>query len=596
LGDAAPPQRPVPGPVHWSEQLRLMFLHADRSPLPVVLVDMLLAWLVAGHGRQGAGVAWVVISAVLQLLRRRLSRQSMAELQADPPPSEHQVHRVRVKSEWFSGLLGVARGASVLLLFFGAPIEALSLGTMVTVCLSAGAVASFAGLTRAHTAWNAPVFAALAVVWAQQGQALAITMAVLLVLQFLMLSAHVKDQSSLVVRTVNLAHELKQERDRARAASESKTRFFAAASHDLRQPLHALSINTTTLEVMARRAGDPLMRELSHNIGRALRQSNSLLDSLLDISLLEANVVPVNREPVDAKALLQGLCDEFVAAAAQRGLTLEVNLPQVPAHLDTDPKQIRRLLGNLLSNAIKFTAEGGVTLRLTMPESAGGPATISVIDTGSGIAADEHERVFEDFYQVGNPSRDRAQGLGLGLSIVRRTAELLGVRVRLLSRPGKGARFDVEVPTCMALQLPPTADALADAQHEGPANGLWLDAAVLAIDDEVEILESLAVMLPHVGCRVRCATSLAAAMAIVDGGFRPHVLLVDHRLPGSSSADVIAALRERLGPIPALVVTGDTAPRDLRRLLAAGARVLHKPLDGAQLAQAIQQAIAASTV
>jgi signal transduction histidine kinase len=417
---------------------------------------------------------------------------------------------------------------------------------------------------------------------------------------FVMLTASMRDQSRMLRRLVQVAWDNEQlveavsvERDKARAASDSKTRFFAAASHDLRQPLHALSINTTTLEVMARRQADPAMMELSQSIGRALRQSNSLLDSLLDISQLEANVVNVRRRPVHAAALLQGLRDEFAAAAAQRGLALALQAPaDAQVWLDTDPKQLRRVLANLISNALKFTHEGSVTLLLQAPAQAGAPALLAVVDTGPGIPEAEHERVFEDFYQIGNPSRDRSHGLGLGLSIVRRTAALLDVQVRLASCEGHGARFELAVPTC-----DPPASAEAASSPDGPARAepampapTNLNLRVLAIDDEVEILESLAVLLPHFGCEMRSATSLAAAQAVLDSGFEPALLIVDHRLRGETSAEVVAALHARLGSLPTVIVTGDTAPEELRRMQQMGAHVMHKPIDGLQLAQVLHGA------
>jgi signal transduction histidine kinase/CheY-like chemotaxis protein len=577
-------------------QLQLMLVQLTRVPLPLVVVNMVVIWLAWRIGHHLLGAAWLVIVLSVDVLRWRRVR---AQLRAPSPTPEPALRR-------FSRLFTVNAALQMLMipLMFSAPVSDLQyIYTLVLLGRSAGAISTSGSSVSVYATWVALVGAPLATAWAWQGNVEGAVLAAMVVLLFFLLMASVRDQSRMLYRLVQVALENEQlaesvriERDRARAASDSKTRFFAAASHDLRQPLHALSINTTTLEVLARRQGDPMMIELSQSIGRALRQSNSLLDSLLDISRLEANVVQVHRRPVQASALLHSLRDEFAGVAAQQGLALFVTTPaHADVWIDTDSKQMRRVLANLLSNALKFTAEGSVTLVLHAPQSEATSAAISVVDTGPGIAPAEHERVFEEFYQVGNPSRDRSQGLGLGLSIVKRTAALLGVEVRLTSSPGHGARFDVSVPVCPAPAATTEREPLALDPGDGHAE-LRLDVPVLAVDDEVDILESLAAMLPHFGCEVRCATGLAQAIAIVETGFRPSLLIVDHRLRDAASGDVIDALRERLGPLPVVVVTGDTEPRELQRVLSTGAQVVHKPIDGLELARVLKQALLASTV
>jgi signal transduction histidine kinase/CheY-like chemotaxis protein len=573
-----------------------MFMQANRSPLPVIAADGFLVWVCVSHGRGVDAAIWLLASTVLQVIRRLMARRYLGHLPAADEASAAvdpaRLGSILFDAQWYSCLLGFARAVAFAWLFTGAPIGALSMATMVTVALASGAIASFAGMTRTFLSWNTPVFAAMVWAWLHARAEESTALAALLVVLYLMLWAHVRDQSRLIERTVDLAQALKVERDRARAASDSKTRFFAAASHDLRQPLHALSINATTLELLARRRGDAMIEELSRSIGRALRQSNALLDSLLDISLLDANVVPVHIERVSAGALVAGLREEFASTAALAGLSLVIEEHGGPLWMATDARQLRRLLGNLVSNALKFTSEGGVRIVVEpLLDSAQRRVRVAIVDSGPGIEASEQLRIFEEFYQISNSARDRSKGLGLGLSIVERVARLLGVGVTLHSQPGAGARFDVDVPA---------AEAAADCERPQLASppssaevALHLGVSVLAIDDESDILDSLARMLPHFGCEVRCANGWAQAGQVLDRGFVPQVLVVDHRLNGELGGQVIVKLRERLGNVAAVLVTGDAVPADMRQALGDDVPIVHKPIDGRELVQAIARSLGA---
>jgi CheY-like chemotaxis protein/two-component sensor histidine kinase len=379
----------------------------------------------------------------------------------------------------------------------------------------------------------------------------------------------------------------------AQAASQSKTRFFAAASHDLRQPLHALAINATTLQLVARKYNEPLITELSQSINRALRQGNGLLDGLLDISRLDANAVRVTIEPIEGRGLLAQVCEEFKGVAAQRGIQLRVGHTLADDFwMATDAELMLRMVNNLVNNAIKFTSVGAVTLSARrMPAAVAGEPddiVLRVEDSGCGIPSAERQRVFEEFYQIGNPSRDQSRGLGLGLSIVQRSAALLKVRVSLDSREGEGTTVELRVPG----SVPPPPMPMPRGGPDDPAGVeelLRKGLRVLVVDDEDMILQSLAGLLPLLGCEARFAHDLPRAMRALDAGFVPDVLLIDQRLNGESGTDVIVALRERLGPVPALVVTGETAPIPLQNALSSGCRVIHKPVDGPRLARALAE-------
>ena len=425
--------------------LKQMLIWSRRGlqVLPIVLIITYLAF------KDGAGLwaiawlaAWVVRQAWVFRLAGRLQRQ--------PETPLAQSLRMMTRSFALNGILA----AALMPVFFLNSTEVVLLFVQFLLSFQAGGVVlAAAGSQRVWLSYAGPVIGVMVLGWLWHGGALGYVMAYLLATSVpfaLMAIRAERKQIGDLVRLLDdnesLSASLKAERDRAEAASESKTRFFAAASHDLRQPLHALSINATTLDLVARRSGDPLLAELSQGIGSALRQSRGLLDSLLDISRLDAHSVALHPAPHDVAALLEAVRDEFAALAEQRGLSLEVDAECLWVMTDAD--QLLRILGNLVDNAIKFTPHGGV--RLLAQRAPDGRVLVRVSDSGPGIAEAERERVFEEFYQVGNPSRDRSQGLGLGLAIVERTARLLDIPLQLVCEPGRGTRFELSLPAASA--------------------------------------------------------------------------------------------------------------------------------------------------
>ena len=574
------------------EQLRLIQGQVGRLPLASALIDVFICWVVARVGLLWPALLWLSVLLAVQVYRWFDVHRALARPETDPKAALRNLSTVLVA-------LGVLRG-SLALVLFSRPVQVEHyLFTMVYVGMMAGAVGSVAGLAGPYFAWGALACGTLAAAWMAQGTADAIWQGMLILVLLVMLTGHVRDQRKGLEQFIKLAYDnerlaesLRSARDQAESASLSKTRFFAAASHDLRQPLHALSINATTLEILARRDANPMIRELSQSINRALNQSNSLLDSLLDISNLDANAVQPQWRATDLGALLASVRDEFAALAAQKGLALSVDAPSLAARVWTDPDLLRRILNNLVGNALKFSPAGSVTLGAARaPDSDDGRATwrVFVSDTGPGIAAAEQERVFEEFYQIGNLSRDRSKGLGLGLSIVKRTAALLGAPLQLHSRTGEGTRVELRLMQAELAQDAP-ADTAADAPDVALETGMLAGLRVLVVDDEAEILNSLQSLLAQLGCEVRCAQDGNAALAWLGRGFAPQVLLIDHRLRDESGTEVIGRVCAVLGPVPAVIVTGDTEPATIQLAHAAGHRVIHKPVQGTQLIRVLREA------
>jgi signal transduction histidine kinase len=391
-----------------------------------------------------------------------------------------------------------------------------------------------------------------------------------------------RETVALRFENVILVERLEQERDRATAANQAKTRFLAAASHDLRQPIHALGLFTATLAALANKGdvGGAEARSLAGRLQAVIASLGGLLHGLIDVSRLDAGLVPVERQPIALRRLLSGLDEEFGVQARDLGVSLHV----VTSHawVSSDPALLKRILDNFLSNALRYAPGGRVLLGC---RRRGNSIEIQVVDTGPGIPADQHEMVFEEFTQLHNPQRDRQQGMGLGLAIVRRLANLLGHAVSLRSAPGKGSTFAVRVPLA-----PPAAALALTATEPEDATGL----GIMVVDDDLQVLESIAALLSVWGYRTYLGQSVEALCRRHEQAGAPsvHLIVADYRLAGGvTGLHAIQQMSAHLGyRVPALIVTGDTSPDRLRELSATGHAVLHKPLAPDLLRAAVRRA------
>jgi signal transduction histidine kinase/CheY-like chemotaxis protein len=374
-----------------------------------------------------------------------------------------------------------------------------------------------------------------------------------------------------------LAAQLHDEKDIAERANLAKSKFLAAASHDLRQPLHAMTLFVAAMEDSARY---PETREMVGNVQRCTTALESLLQTLLDISKIDAGVIEPRPEHFRLLSLASRLAAEFAPQAQAAGLEFTVQCPDAVVH--SDPALVERILRNLIGNAIRYTSAGSITLRC---RAEADEVVIEVADTGIGIPTDQQEHVFEEFVQLGNPERDRTKGLGLGLAIVRRLTDLLDARIVLESAPGHGSTFRLSLKA---------GDSVAVAEHsaaaETPINALQ-GAIVAVIDDEADVREAMRSLLEGWGCRVLAGEDADAVIAKLDAAaVIPDIVLADYRLRNDrTGVEAIQALRDHfLVDIPAAIVTGDTAPERLAEAQASGHLLLHKPLRPAKLRVLLQ--------
>jgi signal transduction histidine kinase/CheY-like chemotaxis protein len=357
-------------------------------------------------------------------------------------------------------------------------------------------------------------------------------------------------------------------------ANLAKSRFLAAASHDLRQPLHALGLFVAQLR---NRVSASERKRLIERIDAAVSAMNELFNALLDISKLDAGVLTPNVTEFPLAQLLERTESTFAGAARENGLSLRV----VPTDLwvRSDFILLERILLNLVSNAVRYTSQGGLVVGC---RKRGRHLRIEVWDTGSGIPEDKRQHIFGEFYQLADPQRDRRGGLGLGLAIVDRLCRLLGHPIELKSIVGRGSRFTVVVP------LVPAHTKVAEPP--GPALDLSSGKLVAVIDDDQLVLDGMGGLLRSWGCRVVTSSSADAALAALAGD-APDLIISDYRLAdGQTGIDVIGCLRGAFGSaVPAFLVSGDTDPERLRNARVSGFHLLHKPVDPMTLRAMLSQ-------
>ena len=450
--------------------------------------------------------------------------------------------------------------------------------------LCTGSVATTAGYLPVHLAFTVPTIGALAAAWlAFPGAPLTpwIGRSVgLLTLCFgALLFGMARDARRLFVDSFEMRQQqsemnirLREALDAAEAANRAKTRFLASASHDLRQPMHTLSLFAEALWLQPL---DPATRGIAGHLRTASLALGTQLDALLDISKLDAAVVQVNAVEVDLGALVRRLHQQYIPEAERRHLGWRLSA-NGEFRCRTDPLLFERVLRNLVDNAFKYTAQGEVRMALF---SRGAEHVIRIADTGVGIPAEEQERVFEEFYQVDNPERDRARGLGLGLSIVQRLSHLLDARLHLESSLGRGTTIEVALAGVIASTVEPVVDATAPE-----VTGLH----VLVIDDEEQVRLGMQTLLKGLGCSADLVGSTAEALGAA-AARKPHIVIADFRLRGTDNGlTAIHDLRDVMPGLPALLLSGDTAPDRLRDAHSAGIRMLHKPVTLDQLLNAME--------
>jgi signal transduction histidine kinase/CheY-like chemotaxis protein len=564
------------------EQVAMLYASSLSSTIVGTLLACVLAGLLYWQLGDIKALYWLALNFAL-LLRRPLYAAYYSD------PQAHLRSAFWARRHWqlilvYSAVWGMAP-------WFFLPADNLpmtSLMILVMLGLASGGVPAV-GMRRASLlSFVLPMVLSLiaALIW--QGSTLHLILAALTTVHLLATLDFARHQKrmltdALLARFENeaLSDQLAHQVAATQRVSDEKTRFFAAASHDLRQPLHAIALFGAVLE-----------KDLQHlpqhaNATRLMRAVGALgnsLDTMLDVSRLDAGVIVPDRQPTPLNPVFQALNQLFAASAEEKGLQLR--LRACPLWVLTDAQLLQRLLANLIENALKYTQHGGV---LVVARARGQSVWIDVIDTGAGIASEHLDLIFQEFFQVSNPGRDRAKGLGIGLSIVRRLSALLEHPVQVDSTPGRGSRFRVIVPVASpsTLLAPAFLAAIQVAKPNSPATeppAQNLPRRVLLIDDEADIGDAMTELLNAHGVQLLAVRDEPQAVAAFtrarESGQAFDALISDYRLAAGVDGLALALrLRQQFSPdLPLLLVTGETAPERLQMLRSAGVPVLFKPV------------------
>ena len=376
---------------------------------------------------------------------------------------------------------------------------------------------------------------------------------------------------------------LEEAKKQAEAANIAKSRFLAAASHDLRQPLQSL---TLIQGLLAKHVESDRGRQLVERLEQTLGAITGMMNTLLDINQIEAGTVEARIQPFPVQDLLERMKDEFQFVAQAKKLELRV----VPSSrvIRSDPRLLEQMIRNLVSNALKYTRRGKVLLGCRQHAEG---LSIEVWDTGIGIAESQLKAIFNEYHQIDNDARERNRGMGLGLAIVRRLGDLLGHKIGVRSLSGHGSSFAIEVAFAPRDVLP----AAIPPARLPPANSGLPAGNILIVEDDPEVSELLALHLSGEGHEVSVAKDGDEAIALIGRKeFSPDIVLADYNLPNGMDGLVMArALRQLLGPtLPVIILTGDISSDTLRMIAKADATQLNKPVSTADLSAAIQRKLA----
>src|SRR3984885_4751476 len=457
-------------------------------------------WIVVGLGlfifvqvNRLIFIGWGLLTIAIELGRSRFAAGVLKrDLSADP----YRTHRQFVI---LAAVAGARSAVGAVLFLPKIPIWDQALFAATLLAIPSAGVAVSQSSRYIVAAYSVAILGPAGAVWCALYPSVALGGAALVGLMLTVLILVAADGEKLLRRSVNIRHErdrlvrdLEQRNADVRSAmtevqsamaqaeqsAQARARVLPPPSHDLRQPLHALSVYSA---VLASKPAPALLNEVSGNIDQIGCARGNLLNGLLDLSRLSAGYYVPEHQEIDLERLIAGVCSEFQHPATQKSLTVIQELD--PVRVLGDPVAIGRITRNLIDNAIKYTEQGSVRVALhTAPSGDGSLAALPVTDTGKGIPATEHRRIFEEFYQLDNPGRDRSRGVGLGLAIVQRLCELIGAKISIESVVGEGTSFQVRLPALLG--------AVAAA---GPASPPPMDAAlqgkqVYVIDDEIDIL------------------------------------------------------------------------------------------------------------
>ena len=571
-------------------------LHAralQRMPWVQAVVMLALGFVVWSPALARVFIVWTALTLAIEGIRARYASYVQQHGEALDP---RRAHRRFIA---LAALAGLFMSSGVALVLPQVPILDQALLGIFVFAIPAAGVAVSQSSRYIVAAYTFTMVAPASLVWIRIHPTQLVTVGVGAFIFWILMILVAADGDRLLLRSVLIRHErdrLVQDLElknaevqvavaKAEAAASARARVLAAASHDLRQPLHALSVYSA---VLAANPEPAVLSEVGSHIVEMVRSLGSVLNGLLDLSRLSSGYYTPELQTVALDQVLAPVCSEFVAAAASKGLELQVDLQ--PALVRSDPVAVGRIARNLIDNAIKYTAHGSIRVSTRVQHGDGPPrALLDVTDTGKGIGASEQQRIFEEFYQVDNPGRDRDHGVGLGLAIVHRLAELLDATIAVRSAPGVGSTFEVGFAALPEASLSAPQVALRAIPDDIRGRRVYV------VDDEVDVLRGTQALLNLWGLQVQGVRSGTAAEQLCAEQGAPDLMIADLRLGGTEhGAQLAARLQQRYGRFPVLIISGETSAAALREADRCSFPLLHKPVTAEAFQSAITLALAAT--
>lgn len=509
--------------------------------------------------------------------------------------------RVHLTFVLLTAAAGVSFGAGGVIFMLQSPVINQALMGVVVASMPAAGVAMSQASRYMISAYALPIVLPAAATWIYLHPEHLIPLGTMTVAYCSVLILVAADGEHLLSRSIEIRHERDRlvrdlqhknrevtvAMDLAEQSAQARARVLAAASHDLRQPLHALSIYSAVLS-----ANPPAstIKELASSIDQIVRSLGSLLHGLLDLSTFAAGHFKAQKQPIALDKIVAAVCTEFDRPAADKGLAF-VRILQTVSVI-SDPLVVGRIVRNLIDNAIKYTNEGEIRVELMrQDESDGHAAVLTVSDTGRGIPASEQARIFEEFYQLDNPGRDRTRGVGLGLALVQRLCEAINARIDLQSELHKGSTFSVRLPGVLEGSTA-REPVMAPAQF-----AMLMSRRVYVIDDEVDVVRSMTQLLKVWGADVHVPESVEKVDELFTTRGPPHLLITDLRLGlPESGADLAARMRDKHGAFPVVVITGDVGVKPATYDDPNEFVITYKPVTVEGLQMAIRAAFAGGDV
>jgi signal transduction histidine kinase/ActR/RegA family two-component response regulator len=568
-----------------AEQVRSAYRNTAPGMVATALAGLLVATILAGTGTVSMLVAGVFAAAMVAQIGARLALISIY-LRRNPP--DHEWRRWARRFAYGALCASLTLGAGSWWLLSPGRIDMQLLVMLYLCAVAGGAITAFGVLRRAIYFAIIPMMLCPIAWMILQGDWLHWVLALITAGWLMAVADQARRYSAQFEESVRLRFEnedlitrLRGEKLIAEEASAAKSRFLAAASHDLRQPVHALTLFVAALRP---RVTDSEANRLLDHIDSSVQAMGGLFNGLLDISRLDAGVVEVNAQTFALQPMLERICRDHAGDAQVK--KIELRLRPTAAVVYSDPLLVERVVRNIVANAIAYTDSGRV---LVVCRRRGRSTRVEVWDTGRGIPEGEQGQIFKEFYQVANPERDRSKGVGLGLAIVRRLTMLLGHRLEVRSAPNRGSLFALELPqsdAAISATLPVTED-----RGDLLATGL-----ILVVDDEATIQMAMKSLLEGWGFKAIVAGTCDEMLGqLANCPDRPSLIICDYRLRAHEDGiNVIGRLRAEYNDddIPGMLITGDTAPDRLKEAQESGLLLLHKPVSNSRLRAAISHLVA----